>query len=83
LTKQRLARTDEVSGRRSIGAEHQDKACRPLGYVANPYRSCVPVLYLRGRGTVEVLFGIYNPREPRIIYAPAVRHEGVRLVTSW
>jgi hypothetical protein len=52
-----------------IGAEHKDEACRPLGYVANPYQSCVSVLYLRGRGTVEVLFDIYNPREPRIIYA--------------
>jgi hypothetical protein len=51
-----------------IGVEHKDEACEPLGYVANPYRSCVSVLYLRGRGTVEVLFDIYNPREPRIIY---------------
>jgi hypothetical protein len=68
----RLVRHLEGRGWR-IGAEHQDKACRPLGYVANPYRSCVTVLYLRGRGTVEVLFDIYNPREPLIIYAHIVR----------
>jgi hypothetical protein len=47
-----------------MGTEHLDKACRPLGYVANPYRTCVSLLYLRGRGTVEVLFDIYNPRQP-------------------
>jgi hypothetical protein len=64
----RLVRHLEGRGWR-IGAEHRDEACRPLGYVANPYRSCVTVLYLRGRGTVEVLFDIYNPREPLIIYA--------------
>ncbi|MEV4319142.1 hypothetical protein [Actinocrispum sp. NPDC049592] len=55
-----------------IGVEYQDKACRPLGYVANPYRSCASVLYLPGRGTVEVLFEIYNPREPQVLYAPTV-----------
>jgi hypothetical protein len=51
-----------------IGVEHLDKACRPLGYVANPYRACVSLLYLRGRGTVEVLFDIYNPRQGGIVY---------------
>jgi hypothetical protein len=68
----RLVRHLEGRGWR-IGAERQDEACQPLGYVANPYRSCVTVHYLRGRGTVEVLFDIYNPREPRVIYASTVR----------
>ncbi|MEV0714906.1 hypothetical protein [Asanoa sp. NPDC050611] len=51
-----------------IGDEHQGKACRRLGYLANPYRACVSVSYLRGPGTVEVRFDVFNPREPRISY---------------
>ncbi len=66
----RMVRHLEDRGWR-IGVEYHDKACRPLGYVANPYRSCVSVLYLRGPGTVEVLFDIYNPREPGEVYAPS------------
>ena len=51
-----------------IGKEHRGKACRPLGHLANPYRSCASILHLRGPDTVEVLFDVFNPREPRISY---------------
>jgi len=64
----RLTRHLERRGWR-IGVQYQDKACRPLGYLANPYWTCVSILHLRGPDTVQVLFDIYNPREPRIIYA--------------
>lgn len=63
----RLTRHLEDRGWR--GVEHEAKACRPLGYLANPYRTCVSILHLRGPGTVEVLFNVFNPREPRISYA--------------
>jgi len=63
----RLTRHLEDRGWR-IGVEHEAKACRPLGYLANPYRTCVSIMHLRGPGTVEVLFHVFNPREPRIIY---------------
>lgn len=52
-----------------IGAEYEDKACRRLGYLANPYRACVSVLRRRSTGTVEVLFEVFNPREPRTVYS--------------
>jgi hypothetical protein len=67
--KRRLIRHVEDRGWR-IGVEHEDKACRPLGYLANPYRTCVAILHLRGPDTVEVLFSVYNPREPRVVSAP-------------
>jgi hypothetical protein len=63
----RLIRHLEDRGWR-IGVEHEAKGCRQLGYLANPYRTCVSILYLRGPGTVEVRFNVFNPREPRIIY---------------
>jgi hypothetical protein len=64
----RLTHHLEARGWR-IGVEHEAKACRPLGYLANPYRSCVSILPLRGPGTVEVLFDVFNPRGLRIIWA--------------
>jgi hypothetical protein len=63
----RLTRHLEDRGWR-IGVEHEAKACRQAGYLANPYRTCVSILHLGGRGTVEVRFDVFNPREPRIIY---------------
>lgn len=63
----RLTRHLEGRGWR-IGVEHEAKACRQLGYLANPYRTCVSILHLRGPNTVEVRFEVFNPREPRIIY---------------
>jgi hypothetical protein len=64
----RLTRHLEDRGWR-IGVEHEAKACQPLGYLANPYRTCVSIVQLRGPGTVEVLFDVFNPRGPRVIYA--------------
>lgn len=66
--KRRLIRHVEDRGWR-IGVEHEDKACRRLGYLANPYQTCVSVMHLRGPNTVEVLFSVYNPREPWVLYA--------------
>jgi hypothetical protein len=66
-TVRRLTRHLDDRGWR-IGAEHEAKGCRPLGHLANPYRSCVSVQYLPGLGTVEVLFEVFNPREPQIVY---------------
>jgi hypothetical protein len=64
----RLTRHLEDRGWR-IGVEHEAKACRPVGYLANPYRTCVSIVHLRASGTVEVLFEVFNPREPGIIWA--------------
>jgi hypothetical protein len=64
----RLTRHLEHRGWR-IGTDHKDQACRPLGYVANPYQACVSIQYQRGLGTVQVQFDVFNPRWPRIVHS--------------
>jgi len=65
--KQRLIRHLERRGW-AIGTEHVDQACRDSPGLADPYRSCASVHYLRGNGTVRVEFWHFNPREPRVVY---------------